>query len=993
MLAGIGIALDFPSTEEPGITIRVATVVASLPGASAERMETLIARPIEERIRELPEVDDVATTVRPGFLFTYVVLYDRVDPDQLPSVWQRMRAKLDGLQGQLPDGTLGPIVDDEFGRVSVLTLGLTGEDYSAGELRGQARLLRDRLNDVPRVERVSLHGVRDEQVSIVLDLPALLAAGLPPSAIAGALSERNIVAPAGQIEADGASLAVTVTGDARELDELALIPIALPNGGMIPLGRLAEIRREPVDPAQSAAFLNGQPGIVLAVSMDAGGNVLSFAETLREEIKVLSSTLPPGMQLVPITDQAKIVGDQLWKVSQVFVETTVIVLGVVVLFLGWRTGLIVGAIVPTTVLGTLLVMRLLGIELHLISIGAIIIALGLFVDNGIVVAEDMERRLANGEDRDAAAEAAGRTMFVPLLVSSFAIILTFMPLVLSQTDTGEYLRSLGIVVAVALLLSLVLAVTVTPLLCKLFAHQHHELTAFAKRIESLTGWYRGKVRWIISQPGTYVGAMLFLLVGAMGLFSVVPSELMPPSERRQLQMAIELPPDNAPGETIREAEILSRLLSDNSRLPEIASHALYVGEGGPRFILALDPPVPAAHRMYAVLTLADGYSHEQGIRALRRAVSEALPHARVEPKRFSMGASEAGAAVFRLIGPDHDALRRAADVLMAELGKEPGMEDVIDDAEQPVFEVEVDVDAPRAAASGTSSAGIAEALEATLVGTAISAYRDGDSSLPIVMRAPIELRKDAALLAGIAIPTSNGGSVPLGNVATLSLRSQPSVIQRRNQQRMITVSARHPDMTAQEIVGLIQPTIESLSWPYGHRVEIGGEIEEGAEADAAIERLLPLCMVGMFLMFLWQFGSIRKSLIVLASVPFVCIGAVIALLITGESLTFLGTLGLLALGGIIVNNAVLLIDAIDEERASGRSEAEAVQEAAAKRLRPIVMTKLVCILGLVPLWIFGGTMWTSLAVVMIGGLALGTLITLGLIPALYAIAFRIRVPA
>lgn len=993
MLAGLGIALDFPSTEEPTITIRVATVMASLPGASAERMETLLARPIEERIRELPEVDHVATTVRPGFLFAYVTLHDRVEPAELPGVWQRMRAKLDSLEGQLPTGTAGPLVDDEFGRVAVLTLGLTGEDYSAGELRREARQLRDRLNNVPGVERVSLHGVRDEQVSLIVDLPALLASGLSPSSIAEALASRNIVAPAGEIEADGASLAVTVSGDAREIHDLAAIPLRLPSGGLIPLGQLAELRREPVDPAQTAAFLDGRPGVVLAVSMDAGRNVLSFAEELRMEIDALSATLPPGMQLAPITDQAEIVGVQLRKVGQVFLETTIIVLGVVVLFLGWRTGFIVGAIVPTTVLGSLLLMRLLGIELHLISIGAIIIALGLFVDNGIVVAEDVERRLSIGEDRDAAAEAAGRTMFVPLLVSSLAIILTFMPLVLSQTDTGEYLRSLGIVVGIALLLSLLLAVTVTPLLCRTFAHQHHELTAFAKRVESLTGWYRVKVRWILARPATYASAMLLLLVVAIGMFGLVPSELMPPSERRQLQMAVELPPDNAAAETVREAKALSSLLADRERLPEIASHALYVGDGGPRFILALNPPTPAAHRMYAVMTLADGYDHKAGVDALRRVVGPAFPHARVEPKRFSMGASEAGTAVFRLIGPDRTELRRAADLLMEALRAHPGMEDVIDDAEQSVFEVAVDVDATRAAAAGTSSTQVAETLQATLVGSTVSAYRDGESVLPIVLRAPLALRRDAERLAGLRIPTAGGGSVPLGQIADISLRAQPSVIQRRNQQRMITVSARHPELTAQEIVSLAQPTLDALQWPSGYRVEIGGEVEEGAEANAAIESLLPLCVVGMFLMFLWQFGSIRKSLIVLASVPFVCIGAVLALLLTGVSLTFIGTLGLLALGGIIVNNAVLLIDAIEEERRAGRVGAQAVEEAAAKRLRPIVMTKLVCILGLVPLWLFGGSMWTSLAVVMIGGLALGTLITLGLIPALFALAFRIRAAA
>ncbi|WCM93895.1 efflux RND transporter permease subunit [Acidovorax sp. NCPPB 2350] len=994
VLAGLWLALDFPSTEEPQITIRTATVMSVVPGATVDRMEQLVARPTEESVLGMPEVKRVKTTVRPGFVFTYVELHPTVSADKLPNVWQRLRTRMADLRPSLPEGTSGPLVDDEFGRVAVLTMGLTGPGYTAGEVREHARRLRDALYGLPGVERVSLHGIRDEQVQIVLDIPALAAKGLTPGVIAKAVAARNVIASAGFVEAGGAEMSLNVTGDAASPGDLRTTPIPLPRGGTVPLGELARVERMTQDPPVAGAFVDGTLAAVIAVSMDPGLNVVSFADRLRDKVRQLEAGLPAGMALVPITDQARIVTQQLRQVGQVFVETTVIVMGVVVLFLGWRTGLIVGAIVPTTVLGALAIMRLLGIDLHIISVGAIIIALGLFVDNAIVVAEDMERRLALGEPREHAASEAGRSMLVPLLVSSLAIILTFMPLVLSSTEMGEYLRSMGIVMAIALLLSLMLAVTVTPLLCQRFAQHHAQLSRTARAVEALTGWYRGRVRWVLRHRALYVGAMVALLGAAGWLFGHVPSELMPASERRQLQMSIELAPGSGTAHTLDKAAAISRALADRAAFPELASHAVYVGDGGPRFILALNPPTPASHRAYAVLTLSPDVPHATAIERVRTGLAERFPDVRFEPKRFSMGSSDAGLAVFRLTSADGHSHREAAEKLMAALQADGGMRDVQTDAERPVMQLDVRVQQARAQAAGVGTADIARSLDMLLAGTAITRYREGDTVLPVILRGDGALRTRTEQLATLPIQRADGqGSVPLGQVASVELKPQPSVIQRYNQERAVTVSARHATLTAQGIADRVAPVLQEIRAGGKVQVALGGEIEENHDANAAIAELLPACLIAMFLLFVWQFESVRKSLIVMASIPFVAIGSALALALTGTTLTFVGTLGLLALAGIIVNNAVLLLDAIEEARGAGLPAAEAVENAASKRLRPIVMTKLVCILGLVPLWLFGGAIWTSLAVVMIGGLALGTLITLGLIPALYAIAYRVEAPA
>lgn len=993
VLTGLWLALDFPSTEEPQVTIRTATVLSLVPGARTERMEALVARPTEEAIRSLAEVKRIKTTVRPGFVFSYVELKPEVSPQALPAVWQRLRNRMAELQPRLPQGATGPLVDDEFGRVAVLTLGLTGPGYSAGELREQARQLRDRLYRLDGVDRVSLHGLREEQVQVVANIAALQAKGLSIAALSKALAERNVLAPAGRAQVGGAELSLSVSGDAQEIADLGRTPVALLGGGWLPLSQLARIERVPQDPASTGAFVDGQAAAVIAVAMDSGLNVISFAERLRGEVAQIQAQLPAGMQLVPITDQAQIVTKQLKQVSQVFLETTIIVMGVVVLFLGLRTGLIVGAIVPTTVLGSLVVMKLLGIELHTISIGAIIIALGLFVDNAIVVAEDMERRLALGEDRSSAAAAAGRTMFIPLLVSSLAIILTFMPLVLSQTETGEYLRSLGLVMAIALLLSLLLAVTVTPLLCQRFAHHHAELSRMARAVEALTGWYRGKVRWVLGHKTLYIGTMVALLAAAGWLFAHVPSELMPASERRQLQMAIELAPDTGGNTTLATAQRISQALSDDKRFPELQSQAVYVGDGGPRFILALNPPTPASHRAYAVLTLAPGYSHEQALQRLRSELPALFAEVRFEPKRFSMGSTESGTAEFRISSSDAHSHRAAAEQLSQALNALPEMVEVRSDAERQILHVAVELDQVKAAAAGISSAEVARSLERLLSGEAVTQFREGDTLLPVLVRGPLELRERLQQLQAAPLERADGqGRVLLGQIARVELAGQPSVLQRVDQKRVVTLSARHARWTAQSLADAVQPELDRLQKDGRVQIELGGEIEEGASANQAITALLPACVVAMFLLFVWQFESLRKSLIVMTSIPFVSIGAAIALKLTGTTLTFVGTLGLLALAGIIVNNAVLLLDAIDEAIAHGLEPAAAIEDAASKRLRPIVMTKAVCILGLMPLYLFGGAVWTSLAVVMMGGLALGTLITLGLIPALYATFYRVPAP-
>ncbi|KPF89516.1 efflux RND transporter permease subunit [Novosphingobium sp. AAP93] len=987
LLAGLMVLLDFPATEEPFIQVRTATVEAYLPGATSERTEQLVAKPIEERLREVADVKNIETNVRPGSVFMTVTLHDGTAASRLPAIWQRVRVKMEEVRAQLPTN-MGPIlINDEFARVSVRSLALSGEGYSAGQLQDWARTVRERLQTVDGAERVSLHGVREERVFVDLDPARLAAAGLSYEAVAGQLAERNIAAAAGEIDTGRRLLALEPTGDVPNAAALGSVPIALANGTTMPLGTLARITQAPIDPPQTAVVVNGAPAVVLGVSMRSGLNVLSFAQRLDARLAEVRPSLPAGMTLTDITDQAHVVEKDLMKVGQTFIETVVVVMLVVVAFLGWRAGLVTGVIVPMTVMGTLVIMRLLGIELHMVSIAAVIISLGLFVDNGIVVVEDYQRRLGLGETPAAAAEAAGRTMTAPLLTSSLAIIFAFAPLAAGSSDTAEYMRSLAIVLAITLLLSLFLALTIIPLMSQYFAGAHdaeHEDKGWLAKVKR---WYEGKVGFIVTRPRVIVGAMAGLLVLSLAIFATIPPQLLAASARPQLQIPAELPAGASTRASYTLALEMSRLLADRKQLPELTGNAIYVNDGGPRFILGLNPPLPAPHRIYAVVNLDKHADIEATRDKLRHLLAARFPEARIEPKRFSLGVSEAGTAVFRLAGPDRGELERGAAQLKQALAKVPGITDIRDDAEGRIARLVVDIDQGRALAAGVSSAAVARSLETATAGTPVSVLREGDVLVPVVLRAGEDDRRAPERLAALPVFGAQG-SVPLGQIAKVRLASQASVLVRRNQSPVITVTARHPTLSSQEIVDAVAPAVEGLKLAPGHEVQLGGEIEESRTSNASIELYFPVALLGMAALFLWQFGSLRKTTIIMASIPFVLIGASLGLKLSGEAMSFTATLGLLALAGIIVNNAVLLIERIQEEREAGLAINDAVATAAAVRLRPIVMTKLACIMGLVPLYLFGGELWQPMGAAMIGGLALGTLITLVLIPALYALLFR-----
>lgn len=984
VFAGLLAYLDFPSQEEPTLPVRAAAVAAYLPGMPTREMEQLIARPIEDRIRSMPELKKVTTRVRVGQVLMTVEVEDRYT-DMAP-IWQRLRARMNDVAATLPAGTAGPYVDDEYGRVAVASIALTAPGFTPSELRREARSLRDGLFRLPGVESVTFHGLPEEALYLESRGNNVQQAGLTLAGIAADLQRQNVVIPGGEVRLGTLAAPVNPTGDIRSIDELRRLPITLPDGKSVPLGQLVEVRRSLVDPPSSVVLHNGERAVVLAVAMRDGLNVISFGAALREHCANLAAELPAGTKTEFVTFQPDVVAKDMANTKRVFYETLGIVMGVVILFIGWRAGWIVGVTVPLTMLSSLLVMDYFGLTLNNVTLAALIISLGLLVDNGIVLIEDILRRLSAGEERKAACIAAGRTLAVPLLTATLACIAAFLPLMLVKNATGEYTRHLSWVMTITLLASWLLSLMIVPLLAYHFAkvpagHGHHEsdeayATPFYRKV-------RRVVEWVQAHRLTYVATMAVLFVLAGWAATRVPVAFLAESNRRQVQLFWDLPVGTGSDVTERTAKEISAWLRAGATGWHLRDEVTFIGDGGPRFVLAINPPDPVPHAGFTLINFEPKGDIDAAVADLREGLAKQFPGVRTRLAKFSFGSFEAGTLVYRLSGPDLTTLRDLAKRYESALLAVPGTLNVRNDWDPDVMRASVEIDQVRARAAGVSTSDVAGALQSVLGGDAVSQFREEDRSLPILWRADLATRSKPETLAAILVRNDRGALVPLGAIARIDWLPEPGLIQRRNLVRTISVIARHPDLSADSLAQRVAPTLDQQVLPAGYQVAIGGEIEEANDANRAIYGYLPLAGLMLAGVFVWQFNSLRKLVIITASVPFCFIGVVGAMFLLQGKFDFMASLGLLALAGIIVSNAVLLLERIEEERAEGKPAEEAVVLACLKRLRPILMTKLVCILGLLPLYLFGGALWENLAVTIIGGLAVGTLITLGLVPALY----------
>jgi multidrug efflux pump subunit AcrB len=1018
-LAGGWLAFNtLPRAEDPGFVIRTAQVITTFPGASPERVEKLVTDRLEQAIRELPELESVESTSKTGISIVIVNIQEKYS-DMRP-IWDALRRKIERETPSLPPGAQNPVVNDEFGDVFGIVLALTGDGFSYSQLKEVAEATRDEFLRLPDIAEVQIFGIQEERIFIEYENARLAELGLAPAELSNILEAQNIVTPGGSIRLGPERIVIEPTGSFESLDEVRRAIVQLPNSEeVLYLEDLVEIRRDYIDPpvdrvhtgrgavlyhARAPSFPVDDPktaALVLAVSMREGGRLTELGRDVEDLMRRFNDVYPIGLQLDTIIFQP----DDVQQVIDGFVanllQAVVVVMGSMLVFLGLRTGLVISALIPTAMMTTLLIMLLTDIGLDQISLAALIIALGMLVDNGVVMAESTVVGMSAGLNGRDAALRASKELRVPLLTASLTTSAAFLPIYLAESATGEYTASLFTVVTIALLASWVLSLTMTPMLCATFmrVEPRSETEAFDTPVYRM---YRRALTTLLHARWATVAGVVLIFIVTMWAARFVPALFFPDSDRPSLEVEIELPPGTDIEYTRKVVEgfegyIVDELLVTNERESGLLDWATFIGRGAPRYYLSYgpEPQNPA----YAILlsTASSLEARDDAITRIRTYFWERHPEvlAEVHPRR--LGPPVSHPIQIRIsAGRAEDELFSIVEQVKTKLRDTPEARNVGDNWGMRTKKILISVDQARARNAGATSKDVALSLQTLFTGLEVTSYRENEKIIPVTMRSNEEGRLDLDILASANIYiSSTGRTIPLSQIASARIVFEPSKILRRNSGRAVSVIADvAPGVLPSDVLAEIRPWLAEASeaWPLGASYEIGGEDEASSKANASIGAKMPIAAGLIVLLLVMQFNSFRKPLIVLMTVPLGLIGVVLGLLIARSYFGFMTLLGVISLFGIVINNAIVLIDRIDIEiNENGREPSEAILVAGQARLRPILLTTATTILGLVPLYLGGGPMWEPMAVAIISGLAFATLLTLGVVPVLYSLFYRVRV--
>lgn len=979
--------------EDPSFTIKVGAITVIWPGATALEMQNQVTDRIEKKLQELPYFNRVITYSKPGFAAMQAEFKDYTPPKMVPELFYQLRKKLGDLKPELPSGVIGPNVNDEFGDVdSILTM-ITGDGADYAQLKRVAEDLKRALLKVPNVTKVNVYGVQDEQIFVEFSHAKLATLGIPASAIFDAISRQNAVTPAGTFETQAQRIPVRVTGALTGVDAVAAIPVEA-NGRTIRLGDIATVTRGFEDPSDFLIRQDGKAALGVGVVMLKGANVLTLGTDIEAALAAFQETLPMGIQIDRIANQPKVVADSVYEFAKAFVEALVIVLGVSFLTLGWRTGIVVATSVPLVLAIVFTVMDFAGIDLHRISLGALIIALGLLVDDAIIAVEMMIVKMEEGWDRMKAAAYAWDSTAFPMLTGTLITAAGFLPVGLANSAVGEYTGSILYIVGIALVASWFVAVIFTPYLgvkilpdMKKGSHAGNHSAMYEGRWYSLL---RRIVSWCVDHRLKALAAVAGVFALAVVGFGRVPQQFFPLSERPELFLEMRLPEGSsitASNAVAREAEALLKGDAD------IIHATTYVGQGSPRFWLGLNQVLPNEAFAQIVILTKDVKARERVKTRLETALREgALAAARVRVDRFNFGPPVGFPVQFRAVGNDPAEVRKIAYQIREVMQKNRKSVEPHLDWNEMMPSIRLVVDQDRARSFGLDPTAIAQTLQTLISGVTVTTVRDGTEQVQVVARAVPGERLDPTRLGDFTLTTRNGVPVPLAQVARIAQDYEEPILWRRSRDMSITVRSdiidgvQAPDVT-NEIWAALKPVRDAL--PAGYQIQIGGAIEESAKANESIFKLFPVMFMVMLLLLMIQLQSFTKVFLVLMSVPLGVIGASLALNISGMPFGFVALLGLIALGGMDMRNSIILVDQVQHDMDRGLPMREAIVESVIRRARPVVLTAMTAILAMIPL--SRSAFWGPMAVTVMGGLFVATFMTLLFLPALYSFWFRRRI--
>ncbi len=966
--------------EDPFFTVKVVNVSAIWPGATAAEMQTQVADPIEKKLQELPYFEKVQTYSKPSFTAMQVTFKDSTPPNQVPYLFYLLRKKLADVQGQLPANLLGPVVNDEFSDVDSILYMMTSDGADYAQLKKAAEGMRQRLLKVPGVTKVDLYGTQDERIFVEFSHAKLATLGITPQALFDSLAKQNNVVPAGTVETSSQRVPLRVTGALDGVKAVAETPVES-NGRVFRLGDIATVTQ---------ARQEGKPALGIGVVTTKGANILELGKEVANATAEFMKAVPQGINVELIADQPKVVEHAVSEFVHSFIEALAIVLFVSFVALGWRTGIVVAASVPLVLAIVFIVMNAMSLDLHRITLGALIIALGLLVDDAIIAVEMMVVKMEQGWDRVRAASFAWESTAFPMLTGTLVTAAGFLPIGFANSAVGEYAGGIFWIVAIALVASWFVAVIFTPYIgVKLLpnitvGHNHDPHAVYETRFYRIL---RSMIQWCVNHRVKVVLATVGIFALSIVGFGHVQQQFFPLSERPELFLQLRLPEGTAFGVTEQAVKKAEALLKDDK---DIATYTAYVGQGSPRFWLGLSPQLPNEAFAEIVVVSKDVEARERIKARLEKAVNDgALTEARVRVDRFNFGPPVGFPVQFRVIGPDANTVRDIAYKVRDVVRQNDKIKDPqLDWNEQSPY-LKLVVDQDRARALGLTPQDVSQALSMLISGAPVTTIRDGIEKVGVVARAVPSERLDLGHVGDLTITSRNGVAVPLTQIAKIEYAHEEPIMWRRNRDMAITVRGDVVDgVQAPDVTNQIWPKLQEIrdSLEPAYRIEAGGAFEESAKGNASIFVLFPLMVIVMLTLLMIQLQSFSRLLLVFLTAPLGIIGASLGLNVANQPFGFVALLGLIALAGMIMRNAVILVDQIETDVTHGLTRKEAIVEATVRRARPVVLTALAAILAMIPL--SRSAFWGPMAITIMGGLFVATFLTLLYLPGLYALWFR-----
>ncbi len=976
--------------EDPEFTIKVIVINTQWPGASAEEVELQITEKLEKKLQETPWLDHVRSFSRPGQSMIFVLLKDYAPPKDVPEIWYQVRKKIADIRHTLPRGAQGPFVNDEFGDTFGTIFAFTADGFSYAQMKDYAERARQELLRIPNVAKVELLGEQAEKIYIEISHKKLATLGIDPLVIFNLLDSQNAMTPAGSVDTASDRIHLRVSGDFQSVDSIREIGIRA-NNRQFRLGDIARVYRGYVDPPALKMRFNGQDAIGLAVSMGKGGDIIELGKQLAPAIERVRANLPVGLTLHSVADQPTVVKRSVREFMSTLLEAVGIVLLVSFISLGFRTGVVVALCIPLTLAVTLLLMNIFAIDLQRISLGALIIALGLLVDDAIIAVEMMVNKMEQGWDRVRAASFAYTSTAFPMLTGTLVTAAGFLPVGFAKSSAGEYTFSIFAVVTIALLVSWVVAVIFTPyigykILPAFQVHPDtHEDAVYQKKFYRL---FRRLVTWCVRFRKTVLLATGLLFVLALAGFALVEQQFFPSSNRPELLIDLQLPEGASIRATQAEVLKMEKALANDA---DIEQHSVYVGGGAPRFYLPLDIQLPnPSFAQFVVLTRSND-ARERVFARVQGLLERDFPMVRGRVNRLENGPPVGYPVQFRVSGANPETVKSLAAEAAAVVRGNRHVSNVHLDWNERAKVIKLNVDQDKARALNISSAQLSAILNSILTGYSVTFFREGDKLIEVLARAEAAERIDLAAIGDYNIPLTGGRTVPLSQLVTFSYELEDGVVWRRN--RLPTVSVRadiQGSIQAPMVTAQIDPLLNPLraKLPAGYYIEVGGAVEESAKGQASVAAVMPLMIFVTITLLMIQLQSISRTFLVLLTAPLGLIGATFFLLLFNIPFGFVAMLGVIALSGMIMRNSVILVDQIEQDIAAGKAPWEAIIGSTVRRFRPIMLTAAAAILAMIPLT--RSDFWGPMAVAIMGGLLFATLLTLTFLPALYAAWFRVQ---